>query len=241
MGRSMAQARPASRTNKERRQDSDNRMVQAAINLFAARGYQKTTLVQVGQEAGCTGTLVSNRFGSKEGLLRAVLAHILSRFVEDGEAQQQQTEKMQAVLQDPSAALKSETGRAKQPFPPDGNAIDYMNAFVATYLKDVVEKQSRIRALYVIMGEALGAIPEIEDDLVKVNVVFRNRVASYVNLGIETGEFNADLDPGLSAVIIVGLLRGVTMQLLAEPDNFDLKTIIPATQASVIATLVVRD
>ena len=190
------------RKNPERRADSNQRIIQAAMELFAEKGYQRTTLVQIGQRAGFTGTLVSNRFGSKERVLRAVLAQILNRFEDREETQA----------------------------PPGNNVADRLSRFVAMYLKDVAEQGPRIQALYVLMGEALGALPEISDEIVKVNTVFREEISSLIRTGIEKGEFTQNLDVDLSATLIVGLLRGIAMQFLAERDRLDLNQLIEQAQ-----------
>jgi len=203
-------AKNTKRSQKERRADSDQRIVEAAIELFALRGYQKTSLIHIGQKAGFTGTLISNRFGSKERLLRAVLAHILNRF----EADEQVTDVQSASRQ--------------------------LEHFVATYIHDATTAQSRIRALYVIIGEALGSISSIEDEVVKVNQVFRNKIKEFIHLGITSGEFNPKTDPQAQAIIIVGLLRGVTMQILAEP-TLNLKQLIVEIQMSILSPLLMRD
>lgn len=208
----MTVSETARRTQEERRNESDARIIAAAIELFASQGYRQTTLIQIGQAAGYTGTLISNRFGSKEKLLRAVLAHILDRFYpESGNA---------------------ESGRAG-----DTEAVPAADAqllgFISQYLMDVNDRQSRIRALHVIIGEALGGMPQVHDQIVKVNRAFRRHVEGYIVHGIETGTFRADLDPTEAAVIIVGLLRGVTMQALAEPRTIEITSMIGPLQESV--------
>lgn len=196
------------RKNSERRTDSNLRIINAAMELFSEKGYQRTTLIQIGQRAGVTGTLVSNRFGSKERLLRAVLAHILNRF-----------EKSEAQLYKQS----KDTSTVSQ----------QLDQFVRMYLEDVAEQGARIRALYVIMGEALGALPEISEEVSRVNSVFRGEIKDYLNRGVSLEEFNSELDPEIVSTLMVGLLRGISMQILFEPDRLDLTKLIHATQNSV--------
>ena len=204
----------ARRTQEERRNESDARIIAAAIELFASQGYRQTTLIQIGQAAGYTGTLISNRFGSKEKLLRAVLAHILDRFYPD--------------------AADAEVGRAGSPgTTPAADA--QLLGFIEQYLMDVNDRQSRIRALHVIIGEALGGMPQVHDQIVKVNRAFRRHVEGYIVHGIGTGTFRADLDPVATATIIVGLLRGVTMQALAEPKEIAISSMIAPLQTAVLA------
>ncbi len=194
-----------SRSNRERRQDSDARMIQAAIDLFAAQGYQRTTLVQIGNLAGFTGTLISNRFGSKEKLLRAVLSQILNRFEDENS------------IDIPAERLASEGQEGSKTF-----VTDRLLQFVASYFRDVSDEEGRIRALYVIMGEALGSLPEIEDEIVRVNHVFRNQIRTFLAEGVRRGEFAETLNVDAAALAIVGLLRGVTMQILTEQGQIDI-------------------
>ncbi len=210
----MAISETARRTQEERRNESDARIIAAAIELFASQGYRQTTLIQIGQTAGYTGTLISNRFGSKEKLLRAVLAHILDRFYPD-----------------PENAGGSRAGNMETTPTADVQLL----GFIERYLMDVNDRQSRIRALHVIIGEALGGMPQVHDQIVKVNRAFRRHVEGYIVHGIGTGVFRADLDPAEAAVIIVGLLRGVTMQALAEPGQIEIRSMIRPLQATVLS------
>ncbi len=233
-----ATASPPRKTGRQaqRRRDSDRRMIEAAMALFAEHGYRGTTLVQIGARAGCTGTLVSNRFGSKAGLLRAVLAHILNRFVADEAEQDAQAEALAAALDAPSPELRERRTGAGRPAG-DEDAADALRRFVADYLRDVGARQDRVRALYAIMGEALAGLPEIGDEVVKVNVVFRNRVARLIADGVASGAFRADLDIDNAALLVVGLLRGVTQQVLAEPATFEATALIGEIQEAVLTPL----
>ncbi|WP_340150035.1 TetR/AcrR family transcriptional regulator [uncultured Sneathiella sp.] len=204
------------RKNPERRQESSQRIIEAATELFAEKGYQRTTLIEIGRRAGCTGTLVSNRFGSKERVLRAVLAQILNRFETD------------------------------ETWHPRAREIDSLPApaqlsrFVATYLKDVARRGTRIRALYVLMGEGLGSLPGMAEEIAHVNRVFRSDIKSYLILGKERGELPSSLDPSILATLIVGLLRGVAMQILAEPEDMPLNALITASQKSVTSMILAK-
>ena len=172
-------AAPIPRKNVDRRNDSNQRIIQAAMELFAENGYQRTTLIQIGKKAGFTGTLVSNRFGSKERVLRAVLALILNRFEASGNIDQ-----------------------------PDNNSdtvsvTEQLYAFVAAYLEDVALRGTRTRALYVLMGEGMGSLPEITDEIAHVNGVFRGRIGSFLESGVERGEYEAALDIPTTANFVV--------------------------------------
>ncbi len=205
----MPQTGKAPRTHEQRREQSEKQMLKAAIALFARQGYLKTTLSEVGREAGYTAGLVSHKFGSKEGLLQAVVHHISNRFLNDqlGEA-----------IEQPSAT-------------------DSLRNYIDIYLTEVSLREGPMRALYVIMGEALGAVPEIRKSIADLNTGARGRLMDIIERGIEQGEFRKDTDTEAAAALIIGALRGLVMQHLIDPKKLNLKSMRSAVQATVITSL----
>ena len=66
-------AKPARKTQAERTALSDSRMYEAAKELIAEHGTHNTTLREVGELAGYSRGLASNRFGSKEDLFAEMI------------------------------------------------------------------------------------------------------------------------------------------------------------------------
>ena len=151
-------ANTPARTHKSMRAESDARIISAAIEAFADRGYHRTTLNQIGAEAGFTGALISNRYGSKAGLARAVFMHILGRLTPVG----------------------AEGERARSYIDENRSARAQFDDFIARYMQDAVGEPRRLRALYVLIGESLGGMDEIDDEVAEVNRVFRGHIAGYV-------------------------------------------------------------
>src|SRR5271167_2397116 len=60
------------RTQAQRRELSDQRMIDAAFKLIERQGGSRTTLVEIGELSGYSHGLVSHRFGTKGALVRAV-------------------------------------------------------------------------------------------------------------------------------------------------------------------------
>ncbi len=175
------------RTQEERKAESERRILRAATELFAEQGYLGTTLNEVGARAGYTGALVSHRYGSKARLLSAVLVHISAGF----------------------------EARAAELFDPE----DVRGSF-ARYARLYVEGVARnpsIRALYVVMGEALGGLDEAQDDVAALNRRTRAGIVHMLEAGIGSGELPEEMDARATAVLILALLRGTTLQFLAEP------------------------
>ena len=169
-------------------------MIRAATKLIAKQGFTKTTLAEVGREAGYTGGLVSHHFGSKEGLLHELVLHLAGRFRND------QIE----------PAISGLDGFGK------------VSAYVETYLAELEARPGRMRALYVLMGEALGPVPEIRKTMAEVTSGMRRGIRQYIEEGLEDGSVRAGVDPQGAALLVVALLRGVANQRITEPRAVDL-------------------
>ncbi len=197
------------RTQSQRKAESERLLILAARRLFARQGYMRTTVSQIGEEAGYTGPLVSARFGSKEGLLRAVVRHSTKAFRED------QLE----------PALKQ------------GTATQALQAYIEIYLLEVTRRESHIRALYAIMGEAVSSVPEIREDIARLTRRMRAHVAEMVERGVREGDFRTEVDTSATATLVIALLRGLTMQALLDPRQIKVKALIPLVQHQVILSL----
>ncbi|HMO75715.1 MAG TPA: TetR/AcrR family transcriptional regulator [Sphingopyxis sp.] len=64
------------RTQEERRQESESRLLAAAVKLIAEKGANGFTLAEVGHEAGYSRSLPGHYFETKEALLARVVEHI---------------------------------------------------------------------------------------------------------------------------------------------------------------------
>lgn len=194
-------------TQEERKAQSHEKIIEAAIKLIAKQGCRRTTMSEIGRKAGYAAGLISHKFGSKEGLLRAVLEHISESFF-------------------------------KRLRPPSGeeSATEALKETVRFYLTEVSRSQSEIRALYVIIGESL-VLPEIQDEVAEMSFRIRENLTKTIKRGIERKEFHRKTNPHDGAVLILGLLRGITSQALAEPNHFDTKKLIPIVQANMLKDL----
>ena len=63
-----------------------SRILEAALSIFASRGFEATSLDAVAAAAGCTKQTLLHHFGSKDGLLDAVLVVVARELTEAVEA-----------------------------------------------------------------------------------------------------------------------------------------------------------
>ena len=67
------QLQPRRRTQKERSEESSRRLLAAAIELMAEKGFERTTAMEIGERAGFSRSMVRARYGSKEALLESLV------------------------------------------------------------------------------------------------------------------------------------------------------------------------
>ena len=180
-------------TQAERTAISDKRIMSAAVELIAKQGYSKTTLAQIGDQAGYTPGLISHRFGSKDGLLFQLVEMIVAT-----------------------------TGRKRIAPAAEGlRGLDTVCAYVDAYLAGLTVRAERTRALFVLMFESLGPVPALRPFFIEYTQRFRDDFERAVRAGIEDGDIRPDVDAASEAVAIVGQLRGIAMQWLMDPNCVD--------------------
>ena len=185
------------RTQAERTAEARQKLIEAAVRLIARQGYSRTSVAQIGAEAGYAASLIRHHFGSKEGLLRAISDLVLGRFYE----------------------RQSELAAGNR------RGIDAMAAILDRYLDEMKARPDTSRALQVLIGEALGPVPEIREVFAEHTESYRRSVQEVLERGIAEGLIRSDLDPAAEAVAFVATLRGLVGQWMASPNSFDLEAV----------------
>jgi len=116
--------------------------------------------------------------------------------------------------------------------------LDAILALAERYLRAVAAHQGI--AVYVLIGEALGSVPEIRKSMAAGDARFRNFILKHVAGGIAAREIRADSDPDALAAIIVGTIRGLAIQRLLSPSAFDLDSVCRELKRSLRLSLAVR-
>lgn len=79
-------AAPKRRSQAERRAESEQRLLDAAAEIIATEGYLAATLERVGERAGFSRGLASRKYGSKDGLIEAVIWRVSAHVHEQADA-----------------------------------------------------------------------------------------------------------------------------------------------------------
>lgn len=177
------------RTQAQRVEASDRALIGAAVHLIADRGYQRTTLAAIGDAAGYSRGLVTERFGSKEGLLLAVLDRLLD-----------------------SWALRNHLPRDE-----GRTGIEALRATIDAYLNVAETSPDSLRAYHALLREADGPVPAVRQRITEVNRREREGIERWLRAGQANGTVRSDVDPRAVATTFLATIRGTTTQWLLDP------------------------
>ena len=217
--RSAARKVPAAterRSQTERREEAEHRLLEAALEIVARRGSVRMTLAEVGEAAGYSRGLPAHRFGSKAGLVHALAGYIGERFGQQREQGPKPEPGLDAILGNihfyfnlaraPSRAAAARRAGAPAEARPVAHPVAQPgNAFTAT------------RALLVMMTEScMEPNADLRAEVAAYNCTALAWFEQHIRIGIERGQIAADNDPAITAVILLGAMRGVLLQWLVD-------------------------
>ena len=203
--------RRAPRTQAERRAASEHKLLRATAQLIAERGTSTVSFGDIAKLAGCSHGLPSYLFGTKAGLLQALLNDFSRRFRE------------QAL--DP--AIRGASG------------FEALLITLRVFLESLDRPWPETRAIYVLQGESLGSSPELQAALADYNSSLRSMLEEAIAEGILDGHIRPGVRPEAQAVILLGILRGVGHQYVTDPFAVDLGTLTVEVLDSVTNSLAV--
>ena len=169
-------------------------LIQAAMDLFAERGYRGTSVQAIGELAGVSRGSIFWHFGSKEGLLWAVVERAFQEWESD--------------------VLVPDVG--------DATGVQAMRRALAAHRRFLTERSEALRLFYLLMFESLGPHPELAQEFARLHTHLRDMTVGWMKAAIETGEMRADVDATAVVTLITGALGGLAYQWLLDPGGFDL-------------------
>ncbi|MFL6158876.1 MAG: TetR/AcrR family transcriptional regulator [Marmoricola sp.] len=192
------------RTQAERRATSERRLLEAAAELVVDRGIEGTSLAEIGRRAGYSHGMVHQRFGSKDALIERLTEQAVTMF---------------------SSSTVAAVG--------DARGAPAVRAVAENYL-DLVHGPDPIARVHLLLwSEAIASGSERRPYRVTWDRLLRSSLAAMITAGVEDGTVRPSVDPESAAVIIVGVLRGVALQLMMDPEAGS----VPAARAAVLEHL----
>lgn len=188
----MAQSTPLDRTRRtqaQRRDESEQRLLQAAGDVIAERGVTAATFEAIGTQAGYSRGLATQKFGSKQGMIEALIAHLHAR--------------QDAVL--------GAIGIDVMP------GLEAVLTYVDLYLRDLSLKGEG-RAYFMLLAGAVADLSDLRAAFAVSHERVERRLEAMVLRGQTEGAIRRDLDADAAALMVGSLLLGLSIQCLIDPD-----------------------
>ena len=190
----MTTAQPERRTQAERRADSERRLLQASAELIVERGLEQTSLADIGRRAGASHAAVNHRFGSKDELVDRLIEEAAERYAATARVR-----------------LRGRSG------------LDALMELCRLYL-DLVDDPDPIGRVHVVLwSEAVAHAAERRAAHLDWDRRLRAFIETLLADAVAEGTVDPDLPVAQAAISVVGVLRGIAMQLLLDPDRTDLR------------------
>jgi len=202
---------PARRlTQAERRDRSERELLSAAIKIVAEQGVASATFDAIGREAGFSRGLVTQRFGSKEGLIRAVIA-----FLHEWQGD---------VLEEVHVA--------------EMDGLSALIAFIRLHC-DSLRSAREGDAYFMLLAAAVADRLETRAAFAESHQVERILIRAFIERGQVSGHILANIDADAEALLAGCSLLGLRMQCLIDPA-FDPAPVRDALIATLMAHLSVK-
>jgi AcrR family transcriptional regulator len=179
-------------TQVERKEISDARMLEAAIDLIVERGAEQATLKDVGEKAGYSRGLAGYRFGNKAGLFDFVLRSVGDEWL---------------------AELTGVT-RGKNGYAAMAAALDAHIAFCE-------EATKHVEAFYRLWFESLTPESPLQPVILGIHERRRADVIRWVEDCIAQGQSSAAVSPELIADQYCASVIGIVYHWISDPENLD--------------------
>lgn len=186
-------ADPARRSQADRRGESDRRMMSAAARLIARHGVAGTSLAEVGVAAGYSRGLPVDRYGTKLGLVRALLAATETWFRDHL-----------------ATTLSGKSG------------LEAIELRIEAHLASVDRSDSATAALHAIYTASQSVMPELKKPVAAFTRRWSAGLVAHMREGQETGGIRMDIDCEAEARFLHAAMRGLMMQYLMDGSHRDL-------------------
>jgi AcrR family transcriptional regulator len=181
------------RTQEARRTEAEQRLLMAAAELIAEAGPSGVTLATIGERAGYSRGLATHHFGSKGAMMQRLVDSVTTEF------------RAQVFVESTSDTV-----------------LDQALGLVRAYFHELAQARPANRARLVLWADAVATgAPDVRNAMLASDRAFREELAKRLEVGQSVGEFARTADPGATAAVVIGMLRGVALQSMLD-DELDL-------------------
>jgi AcrR family transcriptional regulator len=176
----------------ERRAASTRALLHAAGDLALEGGVKAMTFAAIGERADLSRSMVTARFGNKDGLIDALVSDLVERWSH--------------------RTLGDDLNRV--------SGLQAVLAFFDAVAAQATKRSHGLRVLWVLMAEATTD-PALAEHFRTFHRDMRREMARVLRRGQEDGSIRSDVDVDAASGAIVAALRGTAYQWLIDHDDFD--------------------
>lgn len=177
-------------TQAERRERSEQELLEATMRVVSEQGVSAATFEAIGREAGYSRGLVTQRFGSKDGLIRSLIAALHTW-------QQEALDEAHVAEMDGLSALC---------------------AFVDLHCR-TLDGHEEDKAYYMLLAAAVADLLEMRGAFADEHEAVRELIRKIIERGQAEGSIRADVDADATALMTGCALIGIRMQAMIDPDT----------------------
>lgn len=177
----------------KRRGDTENKIIQAALEIFVRKGYHGTSVHEITAKAGLTKGALYSHFSGKGDLLLRIIDEFKSRFI--------------GGMVD---TLKQSSGNAL-------NRIHDVISFNSRFAQD----NQHLCVFLTFLTTELNADVDFEPALKGTYLEYRKVISEIISQGIRQGLFKKNLDPDVAALTFMALHDGVLHQWVLNRYHLD--------------------
>ena len=181
---------PARLTQAERRDRSERELLEATMRVVSEQGVAAATFEAIGKEAGYSRGLVTQRFGSKDGLIRSLIDALHTW-------QQEALDEAHVAEMDGLTALC---------------------AFVDLHCRTLGDHEED-KAYYMLLAAAVADRLEMREAFAESHEIERVLIRRIIERGQAEGSIRADADADATALMAGCALIGIRMQAMIDPDT----------------------
>lgn len=172
---------------------STHLLLEAACEIVVREGMDALTLANVGENAGYSRGLVTARFGSKDGLIQAMVERLT-----DGWSTAHVAPRIE--------------GRS---------GIDSLLEHLREMRDQTAQRPSRVLALQALLFDALDPASAARPPCREYEQSLASSFSQSVRAGIDDGTIRGDADPCRDAAWVLEGIRGIGFHWLLAPDSYD--------------------
>lgn len=195
-------------TQEQRTKLSDNKMFEAAMDLIVKHGTSKTTLKEIGENAGYSRGLANSRFGSKEKLFEELVKRCYISWVKD---------------------LESFIG--------DKTGLNAFLSSIDAFQDFLTEAPQALRVLQILWYESISQQSAVKAKTLEHQERMLSDITGWLARAQFNKEISAEIDVADFSIRYLSFIFGIVYMWLLKPQNVPVERIFNSYKQSAIVEL----